>query len=124
MSDCGVCVYSGLGESSSYDFHATRVVVGRKRHHCCECGRRIEVGERHVTHSGRYDGDFFSVRCCLICDEIADAFSCDGRLYGNFWDAMWDVYEYLNVSCFDRLQTPEAKAELRRRWMKWKGLAA
>jgi hypothetical protein len=40
------------------------------------------------------------------------------------WPDMEEVFGKLTTSCFDKLQTPEAKAELRRRWMEWKGLSA
>jgi len=35
---------------------------------------------------------------------------------------MEKAYPKLTTSCFDKLQTSEAKAELQRRWLAWKGL--
>ena len=60
----------------------------------------------------------------MVCAEIGAAFCCDGRLYGKLWDGFdeSDIWRYLNTSCFDKLQSVEAKTELRRRWMEWKGL--
>jgi hypothetical protein len=64
-----------------------------------------------------------NAKTCLVCAEIADAFQCGGRFHGEcFWEDMEQAYPQLTTACFDRLRTVEAKAELRRRWMEWKGL--
>lgn len=126
MSDCGVCLYSDCdGYMSAYDFCEVRTPKARKEHRCCECGKTIRIGERYERYAGKYDGDFCSIVTCLICAEIADAFYCDSRLYGGgLWEGMHEIMGELKSSCFDKLQTPEAKAELQRRWMEWKGLTA
>jgi hypothetical protein len=33
------------------------------------------------------------------------------------------VFPEFSLACLEKLKTPEAKAELQRRWMQWKGLA-
>jgi len=99
---------------------------------CCECNKTIPEGEKYakaILFMGQdEDGDPCdptTYKTCMICDEIADAFFCEGRVYGGMmWDSFDYAFEGINTSCFDRLQTPEAKAELQRRWMVWKGLAA
>jgi len=41
----------------------------------------------------------------------------------HLWDYMQeDAFEHLTAACFNKLKTPQDKAELRRRWMEWKGL--
>lgn len=124
MSDCGVSISADWDCDVDYVYFGARIVKTRKQRRCCECGKKIEPGERAVYHAGTNDGSFWTSWCCLICDEIADAFSCDGRMFGNLWDGMHYVWEALTTSCFDKLKTPEAKAELRRRWMTWRGLTA
>ncbi len=122
--DCGVCLYSGDADGFSEFFDVT-FPVARKSHKCSECGRKIVPGEKYEYTRGKFDGDFWQEKTCLICAEIADAFYCDGRMYGGMlWESMDDVMGELTTSCFDKLKTPEAKAELQRRWMVWKGLVA
>ena len=119
MADCGVCLYSDdCGES---DLFSQRIRTSRKDRKCSECGMPIVRGQRYQWAQGRTEGEFWGYATCLICDEIAEAFFCNGRTYGGMlWEFMGEVWSELTTSCFDRLKTPEAKAELRRRWMKWK----
>lgn len=55
----------------------------RKEHKCCECGRPIEIGERHEHVSGICDRRMFSERTCEGCQwarEWLDE-SCGGFCY-------------------------------------------
>lgn len=126
MSDCGVCVSSWDGEPG--EFLETRIIrKSRKPHICSECGETIPTGSSYHVASGLSEGDFWSFKTCLVCNEIREAFSCDGVTYGGvFWEYFdeGDCWQALNISCFNRLTTPAAKAELQRRWMEWKGLTA
>jgi hypothetical protein len=115
MSDCGVCLtFSGGGECTGY----RRVIVhAGEQWECDECGCIISKRSLYELASGFNDGDHWQTKTCLICAEIAEAFYCNGRWHGRLWDSMEDVITKLNTACFSRLQTPEAKTELRRRWM-------
>lgn len=124
MSDCGVCLTGYTGDAEESDFCDPRIVTARKSHECGECGRPIHKGEKYERTAGANAGRFWHFKSCLVCAEIANAFFCDGRWYGILWDEMHEVILNLNTSCFDKLQTAAAKAELQRRWMKAKGLAA
>lgn len=133
MSDCGVCLSY---DESSCDFFIDEwdIVTSPDDHKCSECGTTVKAGERIERASVMRDGDEDlegnerephddDVWTCVICAEIADAFYCNGRMFGGtLWDSLYEVHEGLNHSCFNKLKTPEAKAELQRRWMKWKGL--
>lgn len=125
MSDCGVCLYAGESDGNG-EFFNRKDVKARKTHVCHECGLVIQVGQKYEYAAWKYDGEFGDAKTCLICAEIGDAFYCDGRPYGmgDLWNQMREVMGELNSSCFDRLTTPAAKAELQRRWTKWKGLSA
>jgi len=68
-----------------------------------------------------YDGSAHTYKTCPVCAEIAKAFQCDARIPGELWEGMYEVMGSITTGCFDRLSTPEAKAELERRWMEWKG---
>ena len=123
MSDCGVCVTFGGGQEC---LGYRRVIVkAGQQWECSECGCVIPKGQKYELASWFYaerEG-FGNCKTCLVCAEIAEAFMCGGRWHASsFWDHMESAFKNLTTGCFDRLQTPEAKAELQRRWMKWKGL--
>jgi hypothetical protein len=115
MSDCGICLtsYDG-GECTGY--RCVTVHAGQKWE-CDECGCLIPKGSLYELASGFNEGSHWQTKTCLICAEIAEAFYCGGRWHGRLWDSMEDVITKLTTACFSRLQSPEAKAELRRRWM-------
>jgi len=118
VSDCGVCVY--WDDSVSVDFFHKRVRKAVKEHKCCECDKVIAKGERYEYASGKCEGEMWQAKTCLICAEIADAFSCDGRMYGGeFWSQFSELFGELNTSCFDKLTTVAAKTELQRRYIEW-----
>lgn len=119
MADCGVCLAPWDGDTQMY---RSREVTARSDWECDECGSPIPKGSRFVLAQGLTEGDFWTCKTCLICDEIAAAFSCEGRAHGILWDEMKEVYGSLTTSCFERLQTAAAKMELRNRWMNWRGL--
>jgi hypothetical protein len=138
MTDCGVCITSDYSNCEGM-IDEVSIVLNEQDRKCSECrkvipaGAKIERADWYEDWDGCDEDDEPKLKepiwTCLICAEIAEAFYCggDGRVYGGeFWEAMQeaDAYRDLNSSCFDRLKTPEAKAELRRRWMEWKGLAS
>jgi hypothetical protein len=120
MSECGVCIYAD-SDGESAEFQDVSIRKARKPHRCCECGYEIKPGERYEHYWGKYDGETAAIDTCIICMEIAEAFYCDGRLYGGgLWENMSHVMGELTTTCFDKLSSPEAKAELQRRWIEWK----
>lgn len=123
MSDCGVCLSSGEGSSIGY---RCVIVHAGKDWKCEECGSPILKGSLYELASGFNAEDcnaHWQMKTCLICAEIANAFSCGGdRFHGTLWNSFEDVFPKLTTACFMKLQTPEAKAELQHRWMRWKGL--
>jgi hypothetical protein len=121
MSDCNVCI---LNEVDCYtDFFHAEFRTAKKPHKCSECEKEIDKGERYQYACGKTEGDFWSFRTCLICDEIRAAFSCEGVMYGGmFWEDMHSqgVFNEMTTGCLDKLKTPEAKKELLRRWNEWR----
>lgn len=123
MSDCGACIYTG-GEYGDNGFH-NEMRTSKRGRTCCECQESIPAGTVYEYATYRDGKQRFSHATCAVCAEIAWAFMCDGRMYESLWDLMDDdFFESLNTACFARLKTPQAKAELQRRWMEWKGLIA
>lgn len=122
MSDCGVCVgsqdYDGCAE-----FHSVSVSKARKEHRCEECHQVIPVGSYYQKVAGKYDGDFFSIKTCMVCAEIRNAFTCGALNYGEFWEEMRQYgFEQMTTGCLAKLETAAAKQELLRRWNAWRGL--
>lgn len=122
MSDCNLCISNGDYFDGPADLCGSIIRTARKPHKCCECGKTIQPKEKYEYYSILYDGRWTNYNTCLVCREIGEAFCCDGRLFGELWSSFHeaDIWPYLTTSCFDKLTTPEAKAELQRRWMEWK----
>jgi len=135
MSECGVCLFSDASDCEGMIDDASIVVLDNDQR-CSECGLVVLAGAP-IEEATWYEDDDEDeepgepedktpIYTCVVCAEIADAFYCegDGRMYGGgLWDSMYQVMGELNSSCFDRLSSPEAKAYLRQRWMKWKGIS-
>jgi hypothetical protein len=125
MSECGVCVGDFDGEG--FEFSTKTYPVARKEHRCHECLKTIVPGQKYERVVGAFDGSIETYKTCLVCAEIIDAFSCNGRTFGGFfWSDLFDddCWKAVTTGCLNKLETPEAKAEFQRRWMEWKGLAA
>lgn len=119
MSDCGVCI--GAEPEGYCEFFVCETRKARKPHKCCECDKQIAIGERYEHARGKYEGDMWTSDTCFVCAEIAEAFYCNGRMFGGgLWDEMEYCFEAMTIGCFDRLKTAAAKQELQRRWSEWK----
>lgn len=125
MTDCGVCIDTSYDEGDGFEFDcgpatSTEEVV------CVECQKTVPIGVQHERATWiDADAGPCSAETCAVCAEIAWAFSCQARIYFNLWE---DITEYVfpefSLACLEKLATPEAKAELQRRWIEWKGLPA
>jgi hypothetical protein len=117
--DCGVCIGGSIDEVCEFIHIQDR--KARKPHKCCECGKEIVKGEKYEHARGKCEGEMWSSETCLVCREIAEAFYCDGRMFGGeLWEEMEYAYEAMTTGCLDRLTTVAAKTELMRRWNEWK----
>lgn len=120
MGECGVCVGSADYDGSP-EFHSVAVSVARKPHRCEECREIIAPGMRYQRIAGKFDGDFFSVKTCLVCAEIRDTFTCGALNYGEFWQEMREYgFEQMTTGCLEKLETAAAKKALLDRWNKWR----
>ena|ERR1700677_1889461 len=120
MSDCGFCVSSGDCDGDGQYF-GSKLVRSRSLRHCEECGKPIPKGELSVYHRGKGDNGMWQAYVCPVCNEIAETFTCDGGwIFGSFWDSFDENISAVNLACFERLSSPEAKAEIQRRWIEWK----
>lgn len=123
MSDCGACIGGSYCDGMA-EFYNTTTPKAAKKHHCGECGKVIEIGENYQKVSYKFDGYLQSEKTCSICAEIRDGFTCGiPPAHGELWNEIIEyVFPQLTTGCYDKLKKPEAKAELQRRWLKWKGL--
>lgn len=120
--DCGVCI--GTDNSDLTEFWSSETVTARKAHKCCECRLPILPGQNYERSAGISDGEMWSHKTCLLCQEIRDAMRCsNGFYYECLWEEMRDyVFPEMTTGCLDRLKTVAAKQFLIERWKKWKGL--
>jgi DnaJ-class molecular chaperone len=121
--DCGVCIGGDTGEYCTVS--DSKIVKARKPHTCEECNGVIKPGDQYERTSMLYEGEWSRTNVCLICAEIGNVFSCDGRQIGNMWeDICENLFPAMTTGCLARLKTAAAKEYLVRKWQKWKGLQA
>ena len=125
MSGCAVVIGGGDYDGCA-EFESLTEPVARRNHICCECHEVIARGMKYERVAGKFDGDMYVVKTCSVCAEIRDAFASDHGAYpaaGELWMDLSRCFRYITTGCFARLSTAEAKAKLREKWMKWKGIA-
>jgi hypothetical protein len=123
MSCRDVCISSDLDDYA--EFYRDGIVRAAKPYVCEECRNAIAVGESHQYATGKYDGDWFSVRTCLICAEVRSAFACGGTVFGQLWAEMDEqVFPKWNamvaIDCLAKLTTDAAIAKVRAEYAEWK----
>ena len=83
----------------SMDFYHHTYPKARKEHKCEYCGQKIEIAQKYSYETGKYDGDMFSRKLCLTCENILEEY-CKSAGYEEFdW---WDVSDWLSdFYCYD-----------------------
>lgn len=56
------------------DFGNWREPIARKAHKCEHCRSEIAKGEKHLSVSGRFAGDFYAYRIHFECQEASAAY--------------------------------------------------
>lgn len=84
-----------IDDGEGFEFSRGFMRKARKEHRCCECGRGIEVGERHEYMRGLYDGSWDTFRTCAHCIAARSwlRVECRGWLYcgvGEELEQHWD----------------------------------
>jgi hypothetical protein len=114
------------------EFYSEQIVKVRKPRPCAGCSQRIEKGERALTYSGKFEGDFGSFTLHPDCREAelawnkmagtyADEFIALGELEADEWE--WLLAEFPNVAArmnvtAERIAKHKADEQIRREyWM-------
>lgn len=63
----------------SYQLLSERQRTARKTHRCIWCGEPIAVGDRYISESSKYSGDFQFHRWHPECKEASHGFFADGH---------------------------------------------
>lgn len=98
MSNCS-CVYVGDPYDNFPEFINSKEITAKKEHKCCECGARIQPGDKYEVTSGKWhESGFHSFKTCMVCVAILDAFFCDGNSYGHMREDLWEhIQEHQGV---------------------------
>lgn len=125
--ECGVCLGDYCYDDGPCDFYDVKWVKAKKKHRCEACGITIEVGERYLRFSGKFDGGMFAQATCSDCQHIIQAFTCEGDNQvpaSELWESMRSVvFPDMTTACLAKVKDEHARETLRTKWMKWKGLA-
>lgn len=74
------------------EFYNGALPIARKEHQCEYCGKTIVPGEQYSVESGKFEGDFFTRKLCMVCKNFLSAYCSE---YDEEFD--WDeVTEYLS----------------------------
>lgn len=70
-----------------------------KKPHTCEfCNKEIHIGEKYSYETGKYDGEMFTRKLCLVCEDMLESY-CRDEGYGEF--DQQDVDDWLqSVFCY------------------------
>lgn len=74
----------------------------RQTYTCCECGEKIQVGERYQCVSGLWSNGWMAFRTCLRCAKVRSDYG--GALFGDLRE------QILECSGIDYVRDPEALA--------------
>lgn len=61
--------YCDPAEGEPCDFVSVKHPQARKQHKCMECYDTIMAGERYARLAGKCDGEMFTHKTCLFCEQ-------------------------------------------------------
>jgi len=92
MTDLGCACVCSVVDYDPADVYSSKVVTARKEHTCCECGETIKPGDKYENASGLWEGSWDHYKTCEICLRIRSDVCCDGWLFGQLREAVWDAF--------------------------------
>lgn len=113
------------------EFYNRSLPEARKTHTCEFCGKEIQSGEKYSYETGKYEGEFFVRKLCLICEQMLSDFIYESDDNEFDW---WEITDWLrdkycvdcqnsdeNGDCYDDL-FPENCERVRKEFMKIEGV--
>jgi len=85
------------------------IVTARKIHQCGECGMWIVRGEQYESASGKWDGEFYTMKTCMVCLELRNQFCCSwtyGEVLEDIRESLYQMGD-VDLGCLDGL-SPQA----------------
>ena len=58
---------------------------------CCECGRKIEQGERYLKIVGKWHGEIDAYKRCSHCDAVAEALKSRSPCFCDYVRGLWEI---------------------------------
>ncbi len=113
---CSIDYYDG----ETCDFYSVKNPKARKEHNCCECGRKINIGEKYYYHSGSWGGDFQTYKNCSHCDSGAKLLmeNCNGYVFEGMQE---DLKEHVHQSIPWAMKAARVVVGMKRKWKKFSG---
>jgi len=92
MYECSCSIDSLDGDC--YEDVEQRIFIkeNKSTQKCCECGRKILIGEEFEWYKGRYDGHFYTHYTCQDCLSLRNSFF-SSWMFENLWESFRDNME-------------------------------
>jgi len=74
------------------DVYSIEYPIARSTHTCCECGLKINPGEKYEKFKGLWDGEWDRFKTCMKCSELRDRVN---------WLHRNDGYEAIPFGCLE-----------------------
>ena len=84
--DCSCDI--SYGESPA--FYREETPKARKVYKCCECGEKIEPGQKYHKAVGVWDGEFSTWRTCWPCHAIREEYCPHGYFFGELAEMIYE----------------------------------
>ena len=108
------CAINIDSDGDTASLFKSKIVTARKEHQCCECHRKIMLGEEYENVNGKWDFGFETDKTCLDCVSLRDVFF-ESWIYTQVWENFQDDFGYTDSvipeSCIAAL-TPGASAKV------------
>lgn len=90
------------------EFYNYNTRTAKKEYQCDLCGEKINVGEKYVRYSGKYDGYMFDDKYHTQCKGIIDKYC---RNQGEYEYDEWCVHDWLKEGFCDDLCNEDERDE-------------
>jgi len=96
------CTLETYDYCNNVEFCSESQPTAKKDYKCYECGAEIRKGDKYHKVSMKSEGDFYSFKVCLLCEEIRACFFCSW-IYGSMWDDLRNYSDDLELHGLESL---------------------